>query len=398
MTFFHRAAQALREQSRLPVAPQYDWTQIVTYPRVSITAAACAAGLVATPALAGPTYENASGGTFTPYGHLNFAITSFDDGQDDNSQLTDNESSTSRLGFRLTQPFGDNELTFRFETSIGFAPSDEFSQTSDPDDFDWDQENLRHVDLIYRTAQFGTFYLGQGSMASDGIGQFDASGTGLAASVAIGDVAGGFELRDTTGALSGIEIGDAFASFDGTRAGRVRYDTPSFNGFTVSLAAGENILDDESEDEFYDIALSYEGAIGTTEIETGIGYQVRERPGSEDREDTFGSIGVKLASGFNFSFAAGDRNTAGNYVYAKVGYEADWLTVGSTAVSLDYFDGSDAVTNGDASESYGIALVQDFDRQNIEAYIGYRDYSYSDTSGTSYQDASSYIFGARWSF
>ena len=370
----------------------------MTYKRITYPTAACLASLVATPGFAGPTYENASGGTFTPYGHLNFAITSFDDGQDENTQLTDNEASTSRLGFRLTQPFGENELTFRFETSIGFAPSDEFSQTSDPDDFDWDQTNLRHVDLIYRTSQFGTLYLGQGSMASDGIGQFDGSGTGLASSVSIGDIAGGFELRETTGALSGIEIGDAFATFDGTRAGRIRYDTPSFNGFTVSLAAGENILSDDNDDEFYDIALSYEGAIGTTEVETGIGYQVRERPGSEDREDTFGSVGVKLASGLNFSFAAGERNTAGNYIYAKVGYEADWLPVGSTALSLDYFDASDSVSNGDESEAYGIAIVQDFDRQNVEAYFGYREYSYSDTSATSFQDASSYIFGARWSF
>ncbi len=354
--------------------------------------------MAATPGLAGPTYENASGGTFTPYGHLNFAITSFDDGQDDNSQLADNESSSSRLGFRLTQPFGENELTFRFETSIGFAASDEFSQTSDPDDFDWDQENLRHVDLIYRTAQFGTFYAGQGSMASDGVGQFDSSGTGLATSIAIGDVAGGFQLRDTAGALTGIEVGDAFASFDGTRAGRVRYDTPAFSGFTASFAVGENILDDESDDEFYDIAVSYEGSIGSTEVEAGIGYQVRERPGSEDREDTFGSVGVKLPSGLNFAFAAGDRNTAGNYVYAKVGYEADWLNVGSTAVSLDYFSASDSVSNGDDADAFGVAIVQDFDQQNVEAYFGYRDYSYSDTSGTSFQDASSYIVGARWSF
>ena len=181
---------------------------------------------VATQSVAGPTYESPGGATFTPYGHLNFAYMSFDDGQVDTGQLAENESSSSRLGFRLSRAFGDNELTFRFETSIGFAPSDEFSQTSEPDDFDWDRENLRHVDLIYRTGSYGAFYLGQGSMASDGIGQFDMSGTGLAAAVSVSDVAGGFELRETTGALSGIEIGDAFSSFDGTRAGRIRYDTP----------------------------------------------------------------------------------------------------------------------------------------------------------------------------
>lgn len=356
------------------------------------------AGLIALPAVADTVYTSPGGATFTPYGHLNFGITSFDDGQDETSQFTDNAASTSRLGFRLRQQFGESELTFRFETSIGFASSDDFSQTSDPDDFDWDQTNLRHVDLIYDTGRFGTFYLGQGSMASDGIGQFDTSGTGLAASVAIGDVAGGFELREANGALSGIEIGDAFATFDGTRAGRIRYDTPEFNGFTLSIAAGENILSDNNDDEFYDIAFSYEGDIGPTQVSAGVGYSVRERPGSEDREDTFGSVAVMLQNGLNFALSAGDRNTAGNYVYAKVGYETDWFDVGSTALSLDYFSGSDAVSNGDDAESFGIAVVQDFDRQNIEAYFGFRDYSYSDTSGTQFQDASSYIIGARWSF
>ncbi|WP_315898813.1 porin [Tateyamaria omphalii] len=370
----------------------------MTHSRRLIPLFAGLTSLVAVPAVADTVYTSPGGATFTPYGHLNFGITSFDDGEDETSQFTGSSTSTSRLGFRLSQQFGEDELTFRFETSIGFASSDDFSQTSEPDDFDWGRSNLRHVDLIYETSRFGTFYLGQGSMASDGIGQFDSSGTSLATSVGIGDVAGGFELRDTTGALSGIEIGDAFDAFDGTRAGRIRYDTPEFNGFTLSIAAGENLVRENNDDEFYDIAFSYEGDIGTTEVSAGIGYAVRERPGSEDREDTFGSVAVKLQSGLNFAFSTGDRNTGGDYIYAKVGYETDWFDVGSTALSLDYFSGSDAVSDGDDAESFGIGVVQDFDRQDIEAYFGYRDYSYSDTSGTQYQDASSYIIGARWSF
>ncbi|MEL7259895.1 MAG: porin [Pseudomonadota bacterium] len=374
----------------------------MTYRTIPFPIFLATSALIASPALSGPVYETGSGGTFQYYGQLNFAITSFDDGQDDTSQLTDNEASSSRVGFLLMQPFGENTLTFRFETSIGFAASDEFSQDFEPRDFDWDRTNLRHVDLIYETPRFGTFYLGQGSMASDGIGNFDGSGTGLATAVSIGDTAGGFQLRDTTGALTGIEIGDAFANFDGTRAGRIRYDTPSFNGFQLRIAAGENILADDdtsaSDDEFYDIALAYEGEIGTTEIEAGIGYQERQRPGSDDREDVFGSVGVKLGNGVSFTLATGDRNTAGTYVYGKVGYEADWIPVGSTAISLDYYIGDDAVTAGDEADSWGIAIVQDFDAQNIEAYLGYRDYSYEDATAVTYQDASSVILGARWRF
>lgn len=132
---------------------------------------------------------------------------------------------------------------------------------------------------------------------------------------------------------------------------------PEFGGFTLSLAAGENILDSDSDDEFYDIALSFEGTIGSVEVEAGIGYQERQRPGSEDREDTFGSVGIKLASGLNFALSAGDRNTTGDFIYFKVGYEADWLSVGSTAVSLDIYNGSGTVSDGDDAESWGLAVV-----------------------------------------
>ena len=351
----------------------------------------------ASPSYAGPVYETGSGGTFTYYGQFDPAFTSFDDGQETTDQLTDNASSNSRVGFRIVQPFGDNELTFRFETSFGFAASDAFNQTSEPDNLDWDRTNLRYVDFQYRT-EFGTFYVGQGSMASDGIGDRDLSGTTLASAVAIGDIAGGFEFRDGAGALSGITIGAAFDNFDGTRAGRIRYDTPDFNGFIFSIAYGENILTEDNDDEFYDIGLGYEAELGGTQVKAGLGYQVRERPGSEDREDVFGSVSVKLQSGVSLTFATGDRDTAGTYLYGKIGYEADWLSVGSTAISLDYYSGSDAVSDGDSSDSFGIALVQDFDQQNIETYFGYREYSYDDNTASTYQDASSYIIGARWQF
>lgn len=351
------------------------------------------------PAFAGPTYENASGGTFTFYGQFNPAYTSFDDGVDDTGQLADNESSSSRVGLRITQPFGENELTFRFETALGLRATDEFSQDSEPDTFDWDRTSLRHVDFIYRTASYGTFYAGQGSMAADGIGDRDLSGTGLASAVSIGDIAGSFQLRDSAGALSGIEVGEAFSNFDGSRRGRLRYDTPAFNGFTLGIAYGQDILSDDNDDDFYDIALGYEAELdGGIELEAGLGYQVRERDGSEDREDTFGSVSILLPSGFNATFAAGDRNTAGSYYYGKVGYIAKFLSVGTTAISLDYYSGSDAVSADDEADSIGLAIVQKFDDQNVEAYFGYRDYSYSDASATSFQDADSYIVGARWRF
>ena len=354
---------------------------------------------LAAPAVTGPVYENASGGTFTFYGHFNPAYVSFDDGVDSTSEFADNAASESRVGMYITQAFGQSEFRFHFETGLGLRPTNGLSQTFTPKFFDWDRTEIRHVDFRLKTASYGSFYAGQDSMASDGIGDRDLSGTGLVTAISISDVAGGFQFRDGVNALSGVTIGDAFDSFDGSRRGRVRYDSPTFAGFTVGVAYGEDILTSGNDDEFWDVALGYETELANgTQIEAGLGYQVRQRSGSQDREDTFGSFTVLLPSGFNVSVAAGDRNTGGNYYYGKIGYIARVLPFGDTAMSIDYYSGSDFETVGDSSDSWGIGIVQDFDAQNIEAYLGYRDYAYSDTAAVSYQDASSIIFGTRWRF
>lgn len=358
--------------------------------------------LLAGPATAGPAYDTASGGTFQYYGQFNPAYLSFDDGATTTSELADNTASNSRVGFTFLQPFGDNELLFRFETGLGFRPTALVSQTATPDAVSWDRTVLRYIDFRYRTARYGTFYLGQGSMASDGIGDRSLAGTGLATPVSIGDTAGSFVFRTSTGALSGVTIRSAFATYDGGRGGRIRYDTPSFAGFSLRLAYGRDVLDIlglPANDDFYDIALAYADTLDNgIEIEAGLGYQVLTRTGARNPKDTFGSFTMALPSGFNFTFTAGERNTAGSYYFTKLGYKADFWSVGETALSVDYYSSSDQVTAGDHAELWGIGITQDFDAINLEAYFGYRAYSYSDATPVTYQDANSFVLGTRWRF
>lgn len=53
---------------------------------------------------------------------------------------------------------------------------------------------------------------------------------------------------------------------------------------------------------------------------------------------------------------------------------------------------------GSKSDAVGLVYVQHFDDLNMEAYVGYWNYGFSDLSATSYQDAQSILFGARWKF
>ncbi len=200
------------------------------------SSAAVAAALLAAPALAGPTYTNDNGGSFRWYGQFNPSFQSFDDGVDDYNRLVDNSSSNSRIGFWVEQAFGQNTLRFNFETAFSFRSSDGTNQNSKGDVTSWSRTNLRHIDLQFETANYGTFSAGQGSMATDGITGADFSGTGLAASNSVPDIGGGFFFRDGTGALSGVTVGDAFTDIDGSRLGRVRYDSKNYAGFTFSAS------------------------------------------------------------------------------------------------------------------------------------------------------------------
>ena len=364
------------------------------------SSAAVAAALLAAPAFAGPTYTNDTGGSFRWYGQFNPSYQSFDDGVEDYNRAADNSSSNSRVGFWIEQAFGENTLKFRFETAFGFRSSDGTNQNTKGDVTNWQRTNLRHVDFQFETAKYGTFSAGQGSMASDGITGIDFSGTGLGANASIADIGGGFLFRDSAGALTGVSIGSVSATYDGPRLGRVRYDSKNFAGFTFSASYGTDILANNNDRETYDVAVRYSNDdMGAFALDAGLAAAWTEQTGNQDRRDISGSVAVlHKDTGLSLALAAGERDIAGSYGYAKIGYTADLIAAGSTSFSVDYYDGSDQVTAGDSSESWGVAAVQKIDRFNLETYVAYRDYSYADTSATTYQDANVILAGARWKF
>ena len=180
--------------------------------------------------------ENATGGYSLFYGQFDPAYLSFNDGVGMTSKLVDNASSNSRFGLWIRQPFDTNSFAFNFETAFGFRSSDDLSQTYTPDVIDLERTNIRMVDFSSMTETYGSIYVGQGSMATDGVTKLDLSGTSLETDDSISENAGAFEFRNTANALSGVTIGTAFDNFDGGRRGRIRYDTPEFAGFHVAAA------------------------------------------------------------------------------------------------------------------------------------------------------------------
>lgn len=354
--------------------------------------------LLATTALALPTAlwaQSTSGVEF--YGHFNPAWQSVDDGAQTKDTFVDNSNANSRFGFNVTTDLGDtgNSVLFNFETGLGFRPSFAVSQNVTPDAWDLKKTDLRKFEAIFSTAQ-GTFYVGQGSMAGDGIAGSDFSDVGVVASSSISDVSGDFLFRDTgTGLLTGPSIFDVYQNFDGFRRLRLRYDTPQIGKLKFAIAYGTEVLFDDDQ-EHYDFAAYYGDTFGDIEMAAAAGY-------SNTTDGKTGSVAGSVAflhgpTGLNLSLGAGAAESDESYGFARLGLKRDLLDWGSTAAAVDYYAGQDFDSPGSHSDMWGVSIVQRVDAANLELYAGYREYAFSDRSGNSYDDLTSVLIGARWSY
>ncbi|MEM6564354.1 MAG: porin [Pseudomonadota bacterium] len=335
--------------------------------------------------------------SFDFYGQLNFGIWNTDDGIEDETYFTDNDNSNTRFGFNWTNDMGDgNALRFNFETSIGLNGSSAVTIDDTDLDFSTSRTELRKFEFIYTTASYGTFSFGQGSTATDGSAEADLSGTSVIAYSGISDLAGSVEFRAPDGSFSGINIGDTFKSFDGSRRFRVRYDTPSFSGFVLSVSGGEEILNTDDDKEYYDLGAKYTHESGDLKYDARLGYSWVS--GSDDLLK--GSFAVfHTPTGLNLALSSGAQQDGGDddYVYVKLGVQQNWIAAGTTALSIDYNDGSNYAIDGSESKSIGLAAVQTIDAHNLEIYAAWRTHEF-DAPGESFEDIDVIALGARWKF
>ena len=343
------------------------------------------------------TFTHPSGATATFYGQINLTFQGVDDGEETYNEFVDNSNSVSRVGLWIDVPMGENEFRFNFETALGILNTSETNQVDNPNWIDWQRTDIRKLEATYAGA-FGAIWLGQGSMATDGAAEVDNSGTTLAGYVNLPDTAGAFQFRDGE-LLSGITIGDTFKDFDGPRRFRIRYDTPTWSGFYASAAYGKDVLAEDDDADYYDVALRYGLENDVIALDAAVGYAWKEDDEVTTEQAIASGSLTHVPTGLNLTLAAGEaQDDDGSYGYVKLGWDGDLLAVGGTAVSVDYYDGSDFVVGGSSSSSWGIQAVQTFDDLSLEAYLGYRVFSYEEEEGGDFQDMTALLVGARWRF
>ncbi|MEM8570160.1 MAG: porin [Pseudomonadota bacterium] len=333
------------------------------------------------------------------YGQLNQGVLVFDDGDESTSYgLVDNDNSSTRLGIRSVTDYDSGwELFSNIEFEYQPHPSNSVNQLDKNDaDFGFDKTNFRKAEVRVASEQYGRFWLGQGSMASDGIAEVDLSGTGVIAYSSVSDIGGGL-FRFDDGALSDVSTGGAFSNLDGAgRKMRVRYDTRSFSGFRLKASYGQDTLNDK-DDSIYDIAATYEGSFETFEIGAAVGYAQDD---GADQATYAGSVsGLHTPTGLSLTLATGGRDSDDDpsYGYVKLGYERNFFATGSTAFSIDYYDGEGIVNDDSESTAYAFAFVQNVDNWDTQWYLALRQYEYDDDAGA-YEDGLATMAGLRIRF
>ena len=343
--------------------------------------------------------------SFRLYGHFTPAVISYDDGANRYNNAADNSYSPGRIGFWLELPSRKGRTRFNLETSLGLRQSSSLNQLVIPPLVDLDRATLRKLEFIFDTDRFGSFSFGQGSMGSDGVTESDLSGTQLAAYVGIADTAGGYSFRTGAGTLSTVTVSEAYPTFDGGRAPRIRWDSPDLvlsrlGTFKVAASAGVEVKDGRLtvNDTLGDVGVFYRNRVGAFEFKSSGGFSVASVDGALKPQASGSFSLLHSETGLSASLAVGARQDGGQYTYTKIALKRHWIDWGDTSVSIDYYNGVDTVESGSLAESFGIGLVQNLDRSNLQFYLGFRRYTFDSPKVIAYRPANSIIFGTRWVF
>ncbi|WP_193222062.1 porin [Amylibacter sp. SFDW26] len=352
----------------------------------------------------------------TLYGQINKGLLSVNDGNDTTTfGIVDNDNSSSRIGVKSTTNLGAGwKLKGKVELQHEIASTGDINQnnrTGTRAQFDLtDDQVIRKIEASIGHKSYGTLTFGQGSTASDGAANIDLSGTKVV-SLDPELLAGGILFFDNvTGALSGSRnIGDDFDNLDGGRLLRIRYDTPTIKGFTLSGAYGQQQLrrgnGPRDDRDTWDVALRYKETLGDFKVQGAVFYADREAAVGATNQRTrvgFSAATLHKPTGYNFRIAAGQednesRTEKGDFVHVKAGVIKNFFKSGPTAIAVDYYTSNALADEGSQGNSWGLSVVHNFKKPKIELYAALRNYSL-DEPGNDFEDVSALLTGIRWKF
>lgn len=230
-------------------------------------------------------------------GHVNQAILFWDDGLETNTYVGTNDTARSRFRFKGSAKVTD-DIKAGYLLEIGVR-ANRLSRTDEETDDGGDELDIRHSMWYLESKTYGKFSMGQTSTAHDGVtevntanmnhfARMSASKWNMNNHLVVNGVRTDRRWRDILPA-DGI-TGDNVPG-EGDRHNLIRYDTPSFHGFSAAAAWGE--------DDFWDVAVRYAGEHAGFKLAAAAGYAqyTDANPFDESEKQSIRGCAVLLPTG-----------------------------------------------------------------------------------------------------
>ena len=200
--------------------------------------------------------------SLTVSGFVNEMVMFWDDGGESNTYVVTNGHAPSRFRFV-------GEAKINSDWSAGYyielqtnSAGNNVNQFDDDNGFG---VSLRQSNWFLKSNTLGSLRVGLASSATDDIILGSPANINHALSQDVGLSGAGLAFRNSaTGALTGTTIGGLTPGLDTARRNVVRYDTPTFQGFRLAAAWGE--------DDFWDVGLWMANTWGDFKVVFNIGY------------------------------------------------------------------------------------------------------------------------------
>lgn len=331
-------------------------------------------------------------------GQVNRTISLVDDGIDSEVLFQDCGCTGTRFRIIGGQDLGNgystgSNIELQFQSNSTFSTN---IQTPDGQVLGPSTSNgaLRKADVFIGTP-FGKISLGQGDGASNGISEHDLSDTWIASYNAPSGP-GAIALRESaTGDVSDLAVTSVTSQYDGfSRNDRIRYDTPSFGGVTLSGSAGNS---------FQEVAARYSGDLGGVSVSAGIGFATNDA--GVDR--TMGAASFLLANGLNFTYSFGVQSTdndidpLGNELdsftnYGKIGYR--FGDGNQHAVSVAAGFDTDRTFADLEGTRFDLAYINNI-AKGVKLYVGLNTVQIDSPAGVAdFEDVFAFFGGGRFTF
>lgn len=375
--------------------------------------------------------------SLTISGYIAQEITVWDDGEESNAYIhglgPTQASHVKFNGQAVIAPGWTAGYLLRIQDLTGNAFSGGAAGVSQSTSTRNDNLNTQMSYWYVQSKELGKVSVGRLAHAAKSAGMFtDLSGTQIIDNYTFLDGFPNFQLRASSGAPTSLTWGQlGFCYTQGAPLGGdcngivmngVRYDTPTFAGFSASASWGE--------DDFWELAARYSGEVAGFKVAAGIGYTVMNDENTSiavpaaHKDSEFFQAGVyiqHIGTGLFVHGIYGEEDNNGTALtsgliepnsdqyYVKAGIRRKVLPLGATIVYGDYARYNDqlgpaAINQGATSsvlERMGGGIAQEIDSAAMTVYLKYQHYQ-ADIDGIaaleSLEDADFVSFGGLINF